>query len=625
MSHFVWTQQMGPAPKKVNVAVSSHVRKPVQVGDTLLFIATVRSCVAVLPALNAAMGTSARAGECTAVVRSRSCLKAHSQGVVHEQRALFQYLFVEGERSKRRRGPGRAVLESFDIGEQLQQRPSIRTEVAFTFGAQGEAQASIVPLLQCAPAEQGEANIVTGPTITGKRGALLLHDGELAFVLNGKDLDEAYHLPSMPVEVGCSAAEAALKAFDILAGSALRRGASGESQKQYESYSLSPQLGSALNKGFEGLVSVGEFGTTEYFACALEPGTLRNYASAFYMARRFNNGWRVTPTTAKKHVAFQLCKMTTALERLQKFDVDAARAALEVAAVTAASQKTGVTMMASLADAQSTGTVSQGGSVGTTGGADVSQHSDTEGDEDFEALWEARVLLTTYAIAEYKEKHGAHDPTDVSQHSDKCAAEDMTACSFPVMASGVAGSAASAEPLTREEIAKMQWEHPHTKDILERLTHGTVGVRPGEEEDDDDFVAELAHHSKSEDGLLLRQTKKGLRIVIPPELRKRVLQQCHDGQGHFGVPKTMEIVSSRFVWANAKHMRAYVSNYIKECDACQRANVHHHKAGRATIPEHGDGPCHTWAMDVYSTGVDADGYTGVLDCMCLFSKLVVAQ
>ena len=85
----------------------------------------------------------------------------------------------------------------------------------------------------------------------------------------------------------------------MLAGVALRRGASGDSQKTYESYSLSTGLGKMLHTGFEALRELGKYGNTTYFACTLERGTLRRHASSFFMARQAVTGFRITPTLAR--------------------------------------------------------------------------------------------------------------------------------------------------------------------------------------------------------------------------------------------------------------------------------------------------------------------------------------
>ena len=179
----------------------------------------------------------------------------------------------------------------------------------------------------------------------------------------------------------------------------------------------------------------------------------------------------------------------------------------------------------------------------------------------------------------------------------------------------------AAPPITREELLQAQEEHPGTAQVLERLRHGGISVMV----EDAAGGGAGAEHSLATDGLLLRHTSKGKRIVVPPQLQRRVFEQCHDTLGHPGVNKSLEVLRQRFAWAGERAMREQLQGYIKTCDPCQRANIHHHAAGVASVPENGDGPCSTWAMDVYSTGLESGGFDSVLNFMCLFSRFVIAE
>jgi hypothetical protein len=95
LAQHTWSRCMGPPPKGVAAAVNARPRKPVQIGDTLLFVATVPSCTEHLEALSGALHGSTLAATHDVVVRSRVCAQAHSVGVQSEQRALFQYLYVD--------------------------------------------------------------------------------------------------------------------------------------------------------------------------------------------------------------------------------------------------------------------------------------------------------------------------------------------------------------------------------------------------------------------------------------------------------------------------------------------------------------------------------------------------
>ena len=145
--------------------------------------------------------------------------------------------------------------------EWAEEKPTFKVHLHLAVRADQTVAAGTSLALQ-STALWGEANIVTGPAVTGMRGAIILHDGELVFTINGSSWSAELCFPSMQVEVGCTAREAAVRGFDILAGSALRKGGSGDSQQVYESHALSPLLGRMLTTQFEDMPSLGTWGNT---------------------------------------------------------------------------------------------------------------------------------------------------------------------------------------------------------------------------------------------------------------------------------------------------------------------------------------------------------------------------
>ena len=615
-AQYAWAACMGTPPKGVAAAVNARPRRPVQLGDTLLFVATVDSCLAALAPLSAALAGSTTARTHTVIIRSRDKEGTHSKGVHPAQRALFQYLFVDADRARRRRLP---VADAFHIraGPQQDARPALRVHLHLSCrgGAiNAELCMAIHPATQ--RSECAEVNIVTGPTTTNQRGAVIVHDGELVLALNGTDYSAELSFPSHQIEPGGNARDAAARGFDLMCGSALRRGGEGGSQTVYESHSLSPQLSVMLTRGFDEMPSIGTWGNTEYFCCVLQPGTLRNFASAFYMARQPVNGYRLTPTLQKRHVGFQLARTLTALKRLQRCDVTALEAALS-APRNETSHSTGVQLVTAVLHAQACSDTCTG-SIHGPGDTGVSQHSDGVSaqqasmshtsmpsmgvDEDFDALFEAHVLLNYCALSTAD--------AGVSQHSDE-----------------VPQRASRPTPITRAEILDAQLAHPGTRQFIDYLKHGPLDERlaNGSTEELSELMREVARHELAHDGLLLRRLDAGLRIVVPPSLQERVVEQCHDGVGHFGIKRSLQILKDRFYWDGTRQMRNVLADHIRCCDACQRSNILHHKPGVASIAEHGECPCDSWAMDVYKTGSESGGYDSVLDFMCLFSHLVVAE
>ena len=63
-------------------------------------------------------------------------------------------------------------------------------------------------------------------------------------------------------------------------------------------------------------------------------------------------------------------------------------------------------------------------------------------------------------------------------------------------------------------------------------------------------------------------------IIVPRDLRKTVLQHCHDSiiGGHFGMRKTLEKVRQKYYWVG---LYAYVEQYVRNCDICSRGKQAH--------------------------------------------------
>ena len=64
-------------------------------------------------------------------------------------------------------------------------------------------------------------------------------------------------------------------------------------------------------------------------------------------------------------------------------------------------------------------------------------------------------------------------------------------------------------------------------------------------------------------------------IIVPRDLRKTVLQHCHDSivGGHFGMQKTLEKVRQKYYWAG---LYTYVEKYVQSCDICSRGKAPPH-------------------------------------------------
>ena len=75
-----------------------------------------------------------------------------------------------------------------------------------------------------------------------------------------------------------------------------------------------------------------------------------------------------------------------------------------------------------------------------------------------------------------------------------------------------------------------------------------------------------------QDNLLFRDN---LLYVPEGSCRMRVLHECHDDPlvGHFGVAKTLELISQGYWWPQPWKL---VKEFVKSCDSCARSKASHH-------------------------------------------------
>lgn len=59
-----------------------------------------------------------------------------------------------------------------------------------------------------------------------------------------------------------------------------------------------------------------------------------------------------------------------------------------------------------------------------------------------------------------------------------------------------------------------------------------------------------------------------LQLVLPAVLQSEVLTQLHQGHGHQGTERTLELVRQRCFWPG---MSADVAQWVQQCELCQQA------------------------------------------------------
>ena len=120
------------------------------------------------------------------------------------------------------------------------------------------------------------------------------------------------------------------------------------------------------------------------------------------------------------------------------------------------------------------------------------------------------------------------------------------------------------------------------------------------------------------DGVLLRNN---LVYVLEGSCQVCILTECHDGSiaGHFGVAKTLELVSQTYWWPQ---MWKLVKDFIKTCDICARSKTVHHRSYELLRPL----PLPDWSwssisMDFITDLPLSEGHDSILVVVDRFTKM----
>ena len=120
------------------------------------------------------------------------------------------------------------------------------------------------------------------------------------------------------------------------------------------------------------------------------------------------------------------------------------------------------------------------------------------------------------------------------------------------------------------------------------------------------------------DGLLLRSN-----LVYVPEgpCRVRVISECHDNllAGHFGVAKTLELISRTYWWPQQWKL---VKAFIKSCDICSRSKTARHRPYGLLQPlPVPDRPWSSISMDFITNLPPSGGHDSILVVVDRFTKM----
>lgn len=136
------------------------------------------------------------------------------------------------------------------------------------------------------------------------------------------------------------------------------------------------------------------------------------------------------------------------------------------------------------------------------------------------------------------------------------------------------------ESTSHDHVAVASYDGIASLQRRDKVVGGLVRALEGEEQGDKEVQHLLRLTGDKlviDDGVLLYsrgirtgKTAENLRLVVPEELRKKIIYECHDSLvgGHFGTEKTYFKVAERYWWPN---QYADVKHYVETCDECARA------------------------------------------------------
>lgn len=190
------------------------------------------------------------------------------------------------------------------------------------------------------------------------------------------------------------------------------------------------------------------------------------------------------------------------------------------------------------------------------------------------------------------------------------------------------GKASEAEPLTLLRPLEISATLHSRTSPISRLIREYLPRDPALEEllaalknpqlpRDDDLAEELEHYTLQDDFLL----RDGL-VYVPDfdDIKVQILKLAHDAVeiGHPGQAKTLEILQRDFYWPR---MRAFVNDYVKTCDACQRNKpVHHSKYGLLQNLPVPSAPWQSLSMDHITDLPPSSGFDSILVVADRFTK-----
>jgi hypothetical protein len=101
-------------------------------------------------------------------------------------------------------------------------------------------------------------------------------------------------------------------------------------------------------------------------------------------------------------------------------------------------------------------------------------------------------------------------------------------------------------------------------------------------------------HMLDKDGSLASDGRPYLRIVLPAQMREKVVVALHETFGHPGVKRTLRVIRSRVWWP---FMKKTATEILGRCQTCLFNKEIPHR-GAQHIPDNGSHMWHSWQMDL---------------------------
>ena len=113
-----------------------------------------------------------------------------------------------------------------------------------------------------------------------------------------------------------------------------------------------------------------------------------------------------------------------------------------------------------------------------------------------------------------------------------------------------------------------------------------------------------------------------MQVALPSKLRKSLLEQFHDNNGHFGMKKTFGAIQTKYFWP---HMYQDIADYVRSCENCQRVKRDPNASNVPLNPLPVVGAIERLHMDIIGPLTKSpEGHFYILVCVCSFTRWVEA-